>query len=89
MAVTGKKRVTFTMTAPEAREVEVLGTFNGWDALPMKGDGKGGWKAVVMLPPGIYEYRLKVDGAWMSDPGAPAVPNEFGETNSIREVVAG
>jgi 1,4-alpha-glucan branching enzyme len=88
MAVNGKKRVTFTLAAPEAESVELLGTFNDWGALPMKADGKGGWKAIVMLAPGTYEYRLKVDGAWMSDPTAPYVPNEHGTTNSVREVAA-
>lgn len=85
----GKKRVTFSLTAPEASEVYLCGTFNGWDVTkhPMKKDAKGNWKAMVMLVPGTYEYKLRVDGEWVNDPTAEQlVPNEFGTTNCVREV---
>lgn len=84
----GKKRITFSLEAPGADEVFLCGTFNGWDPTktPMKGDGKGLWKAIVMLHPGSYEYRMVVDGAWVSDPKAPSIPNEHGSTNSVREI---
>lgn len=85
----GKKRVTFTLESPSASTVYVCGTFNNWDTArhPLKPDGKGGWKAQVMLPPGVYEYRLLVDGEWIDDPAAEtSVPNDFGTTNCVREV---
>ena len=85
----GKKRVTFTVAAPQAREVYLCGTFNDWDLqrTPMKPDGKGAWKAQVMLVPGTYEYRLRVDGQWVDDPSADRkVANPFGTTNCVREV---
>jgi 1,4-alpha-glucan branching enzyme len=85
----GKRRVTFTLAAPEAREVFLCGSFNGWDPTrtPMKADGQGNWKAQVMLLPGAYEYRLRVDGEWADDPSADQrVPNPFGTTNCVREV---
>ena len=88
-AAAGKKRVTFTLDAPDAREVAVAGTFNNWDPTRhrMKRDQNGTWKAQVMLPPGRYEYRLVVDGEWRNDPNAEAcVPNEFGESNCVRSV---
>ena len=85
----GKKRVVFSLAAPSAREVYLCGTFNEWDPLktPMKPDGKGGWKAQLMLPPGTYEYRVRIDGEWTDDPAAEGyVPNPFGTVNSVREV---
>jgi 5'-AMP-activated protein kinase regulatory beta subunit len=85
----GKKRVTFALTAPQAQEVYVCGSFNDWDLTktPLKADGKGGWKALVMLPPGTYEYRLLVDGQWTDDPQADQyVPNPFGTSNCIVQV---
>ena len=88
-ASNGKKRVTFTFNAPTATEVYLCGSFNNWkpDATPMKPDGKGNWKAQLLLPPGTYEYRLRVDGEWRDDPAAEArVPNEFGSSNCVREV---
>jgi hypothetical protein len=49
--------------------------------------GKGRWVKELVLQPGVYEYRLVVDGAWMPDPLATAtVPNPFGEMNSILKV---
>ncbi|MCC2669306.1 MAG: hypothetical protein K0Q72_1777 [Armatimonadetes bacterium] len=87
----GKKRVTFTLEAPTATEVYVCGSFNDWnlEKTPLKGDGAGKWKAQVMLPPGTYEYRLRVDGAWVDDPAADAhVANPFGGVNCVREVRA-
>jgi 1,4-alpha-glucan branching enzyme len=85
----GKRRVTFSVTAPQAQEVYLCGTFNDWDEskTPMKPDGKGTWKAQVMLVPGTYEYRLRVDGQWVDDPTADQkVPNPFGSANCIRQV---
>jgi 1,4-alpha-glucan branching enzyme len=87
----GKKRVTFTVTAPEARQVSLCGTFNDWDPekTPMKPDGNGGWKCQVMLSPGTYEYRVRVDGQWADDPTAERyVPNPFGTANAVREVAS-
>lgn len=88
-ASNARRRVTFTVRAPEAREVFLVGTFNNWDpaGIPMKPDGKGNWKAQLMLPPGTYEYRLRVDGEWRDDPSAAMrVPNPFGTENCVREV---
>lgn len=87
--ITGKKRVIFSFDAPEAESVSVCGCFNGWDPkkTPLKRDALGKWKAQVMLPPGRYEYRLRVDGDWVDDPTADThVPNPFGSSNCVREV---
>ena len=87
----GRKRVTFTIVAPEAREVFLCGCFNNWEPArtPMKKDASGVWKAQVLLPPGTYEYRLMIDGEWVDDPAAELrVPNSFGSSNCVREVRA-
>lgn len=87
----GKRRVTFTLEAPGASEVYLCGSFNDWTPAktPMKPAGNGTWKAMVMLPPGTYEYRMVVDGKWVDDPAAEAhVPNEFGSMNCVRRVVS-
>jgi 1,4-alpha-glucan branching enzyme len=83
------KRVRFSLQASEAQSVSLAGDFNGWgvDALPMKRDMKGTWKASVDLEPGRYEYRFFVDGCWREDPGAQeGVDNPFGGQNSVRVV---
>ena len=86
---TGRKRVAFTLRAPEAREVYLCGSFNDWDLekTPMRRSQGGNWTAQVLLPPGSHEYRFRVDGEWADDPGAETcVPNTFGGTNCVRTV---
>jgi len=51
----GKKRVTFNIHAPSAREAAVAGTFNNWDpsTRPLKREeNKGKWKITFFLSPG-------------------------------------
>ena len=84
-----KKRVTFKLIAPEAEQVVLTGSFNGWaqDGTPLKRDAKGVWKTQISLPPGTYEYRFRVDGTWRDDPDcSDRVPNGFGSENCIRVV---
>jgi len=84
-----KKRITFRFHAPEANEIYVAGSFNGWDsnarALKQQKDGK--WQATVTLEPGIYEYRFIVDGAWRDDPRCrERRPNDFGSENCVLKI---
>ena len=84
-----KKRVLFKLAAPDAQQVMLVADFNDWDetARPLKQDRQGVWKTTVTLPPGRYEYRFQVDGAWVNDPACPdCVPNEFGTTNCVKVV---
>ena len=54
----------FRCHAPEAREVSLVGDFNGWDpaAQPMRSDRDGWWQAEVRLPAGSHLYGYVVDG---------------------------
>lgn len=81
-----KKRVTFTLDAPGAREVMLVGDFNSWDqqAHAMKKDKKGGWSKIILLVPGRYEYKFFVDGAWWNDPkNDQTVCNALGTVNNV------
>jgi len=74
---------------PKASAVAIAGTFNDWrpEATPMVQLGEGRWLKELALPPGTYEYRLVVDGEWMSDPRVQATaPNPFGGVNSVLNV---
>lgn len=81
--------VRFEFTLPgTAREVALVGDFNGWstEATPMTRQGGGGtWAARVPLAPGRHEYAFVVDGQrWVIDPLAPQVPDAgFGPTNTV------
>src|ERR1039457_5219074 len=84
-----EQEIDFTVLAPEAREVSVVGCFNGWrpNATPLKNTGAGEWAVRLMLRSGQYEYRLAVDGRWSEDPRASQhVANPFGEFNSVLAV---
>lgn len=87
---TGKKRVTLDCDAEPGRDVFVSGTFNNWDARrkPMKAvEGSGRYRAVLMLPPGQYEYKFVVDDDWRIDVNNPHwIPNGFGSLNSVIDV---
>jgi 1,4-alpha-glucan branching enzyme len=81
-----RKRMTFKLVAPEAREVILLGDFNDWDKKKhfMKRDQNGIWSKIVMLAPGRYEYKFLLDGDWHNDPSNDqTVPNTFGTLNSV------
>jgi 1,4-alpha-glucan branching enzyme len=66
---TQKRKVEIWCHAPDAKEVFVAGSFNGWNATatPMKRIGSN-WKAVVEVVPGAYSYNFVIDGKWVCDP---------------------
>jgi len=71
------------------KHVFIAGSFNDWrpGGSKMTSNGDGKWQADLLLAPGEYEYRLVVDGVWMSDPnGAEERPNGYGGTNSVLRV---
>lgn len=84
-----KRRITFSLSAPNAQQVAVAGGFNDWDetAGRMKRADHGLWQKIVMLPPGDYEYKFVVDREWLTDPRNPEIrPNCFGTFNSLLRV---
>jgi hypothetical protein len=85
----GDGTVRFELRLPAtAREVSLVGDFNGWDeqATPMvQRSADGTWSARVPLEPGRHTYAFVVDGQqWLVDPLAPQVPDAgFGPTNAV------
>lgn len=86
-----KKKVTFKLTSPEAKEVNLVGNFNGWaidNHSAMKKLETGEWIKTLRLPEGKYVYKFVVDGKWIEDPNnKEAEINEFGGKNSRLLVV--
>lgn len=81
-----EQEVVFTFYAPEARSVELAGSFNGWQphANPLARTGADDWSVRLMLKSGQYEYRFVVDGDWADDPKATqTVANPHGRLNSV------
>jgi 1,4-alpha-glucan branching enzyme len=85
------KRVRFSLEAPNASKVLLVGDFTDWQARAkaMRKEKAGGrtFTATVNLPPGTYQYKFIVDGKWVDDPKATShVANPFGSQNSLLTV---
>jgi 1,4-alpha-glucan branching enzyme len=81
-----RMRVRFTLEAPAATTVSIVGDFNGWNptSLPMRREADGTWTVEVPLAPGRYAYSFLVDGQLARDPAAPqARDDDFGSSNSV------
>lgn len=68
----------------DAAEVFLVGSFNGWNEreLRMK-KTRDGWVIPYVLGPGVYEYKYRVNGNWIADPGNPYVSGEAPYDNSL------
>lgn len=79
----------FTIYAPDAEKISLVGDFNDWDPekYPMRKFKSGICKKKVKLKPGCYEYLFVVDGEWCPDPeNSKRKPNVFGTENSVIEI---
>lgn len=84
-----RRRRIFSLDAPGAKEVILMGDLNKWDkrAHPMKKDNKGLWNKITMLSIGRHEYKFLVDGEWWNDPNNDQVcQNEHGTLNNVINV---
>jgi len=78
--------IAFSIPAPEAREVYVVGDFNDWkiDDSSRMICNNGTWNKRMKLKAGKYHYRFVVDGKWTEDIRNPyKEKNPFGEMNSL------
>ena len=85
-----KKQQTFSITAPDAANVVLVGSFTHWQQKPihLKKESGGVWRATVELPPGTHHYRFIVDGQWCDDPECTLrVGNPYGTQDSVRQVI--
>ena len=81
-----RRKITFSLTSPDAKEVILMGDFNQWNPKvhPMKKTKTGVWEKATLLFPGTYEYRFIVDGQWENDPNnAQTRTNQFGTKNNF------
>ena len=64
------RRATFLVYDPNAKSINIAGSFTGWQPSPMypnKND-PGMWGISLTLPPGVYTYKYIIDGEWIVDP---------------------
>ena len=74
----------------DARVVALAGSFNNWNQSQLLFGREGDeWVCRIDLDPGIYTYKLVVDGNWLLDPSNPDTrEDEAGNVNSVLEVKA-
>ena len=79
----------FTVVAPHAGHVALVGDFNDWKdgATPLVPVGDGVWSVAVPLTPGRYTYMFLVDGRPTPDPATPpalaGADDDFGTPSSV------
>ncbi len=81
-----KTGVNFSIFAPNAKYVSVVGDFNNWidNRNPMTKNEYGVWSTTIPLKKGTYSYKFNVDGVWVIDKENPhTVKNKFGDIRSV------
>jgi hypothetical protein len=85
-ATVSEHGVRFRVHRPGAKDVAVMGTFNGWDpeAGRLAPSGDGWFESHFDLPSGRHQYQLLVDGEPVTPDDAPGyLPDDFGGRNAI------
>ena len=83
------KTVTFSLNAPDAKDVMISGDFNNWERSPLRKTSPKDkvWRKDMTLRPGRYEYKFLVDGNWITDPSNTNRSwNNYGSENSVIEI---
>lgn len=72
----------------DAQTIALAGTFNNWNQSQFLFGREGEeWVCRIDLDPGVYRYKLIVDGNWLLDPSNPStVEDEAGNINNVLEV---
>jgi 1,4-alpha-glucan branching enzyme len=86
---TAGRQQTFSLDAPEATQVQLVGEFTRWTERPldMEKDLEGVWWVKVTLEQGRHCYRFIADGEWRDDPACPVrESNPYGSENAVRLV---
>ncbi len=62
----------FSVAAREAKQVSLVGDFNGWDpaVTPLRKMQDGSWIGTALLRPGHHTYAYMIDGVIVPDPRA-------------------
>jgi len=85
-AIDNKKRIVFQVTAETGADVYLAGTFNDWKPEDKKLNEKddGIYTCALMLSPGTYEYKFRINNTWAIDQDNPNFTrNDLGTLNSV------
>ncbi|MFO7665910.1 MAG: hypothetical protein R6V76_04770 [Desulfobacterales bacterium] len=79
----------FVIYQPGAQQVELAGSFSGWERIPLKLSGQSGyWETTIDLPEGEHRFSYIIEGnRRLTDPTIAAREiDDFGGENSILRV---
>lgn len=79
----------FVIYQPDARQVEIAGSFSDWNRIPMRPTGKSGyWETTIDLLEGEHRFSYIIEGnRRITDPTIAAQEiDDFGGENSILKV---
>lgn len=86
-----RRQVLLRFRGYAGREVQIAGDFNNWEPDHNVVTRRAGdtVEKILTLQPGVYQYRLIVDGQWQDDISNPErTPNLVGGYNSLLRVEA-
>jgi hypothetical protein len=70
--------VEFTLQAPKARQVEIMGDFTDWSPVSME-QRRGAWRVRLPASPGLHRVNVRYDdGPWQAPPVSHIIHDEFG-----------
>ena len=89
------KSMEIELSAPDAKEVLLAGTFNHWIGTPMSKRKDGVWTTTIQPPNGRHEFKFLIDRKWTCRPGCDdgahsdcpeCARNAFGTMNRVVEI---
>ena len=84
-----RQKIVIRLPGYAGKTVQVAGDFNNWvpDKNVMSRIQNNTVEKIIILPPGLYQYQLVIDGQWRDDPTNPArMPNHKEGYNSLLRV---
>lgn len=85
---TDGEQLIFLLHLPDATDVRVIGSFNGWDEQrgQLRATEDGYFEGRFDASPGRHHYRLLVDGEPQLPAGEVGVPDDFGGKDAVIDV---
>jgi hypothetical protein len=65
--------------APNARSVEIMGTFTEWEPVTLNGPAEGGWSVILPVARGLHRINVRLDGGrWLAPAGTTRATGDYG-----------
>lgn len=83
------EEITLVFKCAADDDIKIAGDFNNWEPDRDVTTGRHGdlLSKTLHVSPGVYQYRLIINGEWRADPTNPNhITNEYGDINSVLEV---